>query len=286
MKKLINRWLGNDRRVADLEDRLAKAKSEAARLKQERNELREAAARNAPFMNAPLARMLKAAPHVKLTPELLQQLVRQDAQVSFSQFGEDRAALFHLQQVKDKGIVVDIGAYHPFRFSNTFLFHLMGWKCVCVDASEESIALLNQVRPTDTNVCALVSDRSERMTFFAFAEGAWNTTNAATAPMLEARTQDGTKLVSSTEKEAIPISDLLDRTVHSNTIDLLDIDVEGMDERLLLGLDLRRHAPRIILAEVAEKVLHDSPLGMHLAGAGYTLKGHCGHTAVIVRDAP
>jgi FkbM family methyltransferase len=284
MNKFLQRLLGNNRRTEDLEQRLAKAKDEIAKLKNERNNLREAQTRAKPYLRSVLSRMLEAAPHVKLDEDLRRQLLSSDAQVSFSQFGEDCAAAFFLNQIKERGVIVDIGAYHPFRFSNTFLFHLMGWKCVCVDASEKSIALLNQVRPADTHVCALVSDRREKLTFYSFAEGAWNTTNAAAATMLENRSQDGTTLIETTEVETVPINELLDNTVGKQAIDLLDVDVEGMDVRLLLGIDFARHAPAVILAEIQERELREPPLGDHLASGGYQLKGYCGHTAILVRN--
>jgi FkbM family methyltransferase len=237
------------------------------------------------LLNTTLTRLLAGTPAGSLEPELLKQLAGQDARVSFSQSGEDCVAAFYLAKLKEKGVVVDIGAYHPFRFSNTFLFHLMGWKCICVDASPDSIALLKKVRPSDTSVCALVSDRKETMKFFSFAEGAWNTTNAAIVNELEGRETGGTKLVKSTEVEAIPIMDLLDQTVGQRKIDLLDIDVEGMDLRLVSAIDFRRYAPAVILAELSRAEIQKSPLREHLASGGYSLHGHCGNTAVLVRDA-
>lgn len=284
MKKLLQRWLGHDRRIQDLEQRLAKAKNESVKLREERNELRETLAKTKPWLNTELSRMLEAAPHVQLDLELLRELAGRDAMVSFSQCGEDRVVASHLAQLPEKGIVVDIGAYHPFRFSNTFLFHLMGWKCVSVDANPESVALLEKVRPTDTNVCALVSDRQETLKYFSFAEGAWNTTREGAVSLLEGREQGGTKLVAASELEAVPIMELLDRTVGGNNIDLLDIDVEGMDTRLLLGIDFSRHAPAVILVEIQPQELEKPEIKDHLASGGYRLAGRCGHTALLVRD--
>ena len=44
----------------------------------------------------------------------------------FSQNGED-LILNRLFENKTNGFFVDIGAHHPVRFSNTYLFYLNGW---------------------------------------------------------------------------------------------------------------------------------------------------------------
>ena len=50
--------------------------------------------------------------------------------ISYSQFGEDTLIAEFLSGnnlVNRPKFYVDIGAYHPARFSNTKLLHLMGW---------------------------------------------------------------------------------------------------------------------------------------------------------------
>ena len=43
------------------------------------------------------------------------------------------------------GFYVDIGAFHPYRFSNTFYFYLRGWKGINVDATPNSMLLFEKV---------------------------------------------------------------------------------------------------------------------------------------------
>ena len=59
---------------------------------------------------------------------------------SYSQFEED---LFIKNFFKDlqKGIYVDIGCYHPVKFSNTALLHNFGWKGYNIDINRASIDL-------------------------------------------------------------------------------------------------------------------------------------------------
>jgi hypothetical protein len=74
---------------------------------------------------------------------------------SYSQFGEDaiaRSYFYHKNSLHSGGYYVDIGAYDPFKFSNTFIFHEFGWKGINVDLSEISIDQFKNHRPFDINL--------------------------------------------------------------------------------------------------------------------------------------
>lgn len=58
---------------------------------------------------------------------------------------------------KRTGFYVDVGAHHPTRFSNTYLFYLRGWHGVNVDAMPGSMAEFRRLRPRDLNIEALIS---------------------------------------------------------------------------------------------------------------------------------
>ena len=51
---------------------------------------------------------------------------------SYSQEGEDMVLARYLEGQKN-GFYVDVGAHHPFRFSNTYHFYLKGWHGVNID---------------------------------------------------------------------------------------------------------------------------------------------------------
>jgi FkbM family methyltransferase len=283
MRKIFRKILGESKEISRLNESLAKTKTALHEAKATLATAKESLSQAKPFIKGPLARLLAESASTNLTPEQRSQLIGWEHRITFSQNGEDIAASFHLSGEAEKGVMVDIGAYHPYRFSNTFFFHLQGWPCVSVDASAESVAIFNQVRPADTNLCCLVSDKEETLEFYQFAEGAWNTTNAEVVSMLESRGLDQTKLVAKTQQTTVPIMHLLEQHVGDKKFDLLDIDVEGMDAKLLLGIDLKRFRPKVILAEIGDSIMSTEPMKSHLADAGYKVRGHCGHTSVIVR---
>ena len=82
------------------------------------------------------------------------------ARLHFGQHGEDVLAHKLFDRRLKKGFYMDIGAYHPFRQSNTAYFWLMGWNGVNVDASPHTIQLFKKIRKTDINVWSAVVDAS------------------------------------------------------------------------------------------------------------------------------
>jgi len=52
---------------------------------------------------------------------------------------------------REKGFWVDVGAHHPQRFSNTYLFSLKGWTGINIDALPGSMAIFKKMRPNDIN---------------------------------------------------------------------------------------------------------------------------------------
>jgi hypothetical protein len=77
---------------------------------------------------------------------------------------------------------------------------------------------------------------------------------------------------------------LLEEHVGRQKFDLLDIDVEGMDAKLLLGIDLKIYRPKVILAEIGERTITEEPMASHLKSAGYRVRGYCGHSCLIIRE--
>lgn len=70
---------------------------------------------------------------------------------SYSQEGEDMI-LHRIFERQCKGFYVDIGAHHPFRFSNTYLFYKRGWSGINIDAMPGSMNIFNKFRNRDINL--------------------------------------------------------------------------------------------------------------------------------------
>ena len=92
---------------------------------------------------------------------------------SWSQEGED-LILARLFENNAKGFYVDVGAHHPKRFSNTYLFYKKGWTGINIDAMPGSMKSFNKLRKRDINIEKPVSDKKQILTYYAFNESALN----------------------------------------------------------------------------------------------------------------
>ena len=95
-------------------------------------------------------------------------------------YSKNREDLFLYNYFKNKsnGRYIDIGAYHPYRSSNTYLLYKKGWKGINIDLSKTSIDLFKIARPRDINLNFAVSDKKKRIKFYESKSlGLMNTIN-------------------------------------------------------------------------------------------------------------
>ena len=102
------------------------------------------------------------------------------ARLSYSQEGEDMI-LGRIFDQKTGGFYVDVGAHHPFRFSNTCVLYQRGWCGINIDADPTLIAAFQRHRPRDINISTGVSDEPGVLLFHVFNEPALSTFDPAVA---------------------------------------------------------------------------------------------------------
>ena len=188
----------------------------------------------------------------------------------YGQNGED-LILNRLLDGQEKGFYVDVGAHHPVRFSNTYLFYLRGWCGINIDAMPGSMDNFNKVRSRDINVECGVAGNSGTLMYHRFNEPALNTFDDAEAAQ---KNKPPYKLIDTVEVVVERLDVLLSRHLPlGQQIDFLSVDVEGKDEEVLRSNDWYRYRPRFILAETlrADMLnLSQCPVVQFLRGVGYT----------------
>src|ERR1700687_2725090 len=86
---------------------------------------------------------------------------------SYSQEGEDMVInSFFEGKKKYKGFFVDVGAHHPYRYSNTLFFYRKGWRGINIEPTPGATKLFNTFRRKDTNLNIGISDKKEKLTFY------------------------------------------------------------------------------------------------------------------------
>src|SRR5262249_5535323 len=141
-------------------------------------------------------------------------------QPSYAQEGEDLilSALLGFPDRKSKGFYVDVGAHHPRRYSNTFLFYLSGWSGINIDAMPGSMTPFQRERPRDTNIEAAIAEDGKMLTFYEFNEPALNGFCRETA--LQRNQYRGWKIINERQINTLRLEELLQKHLpKSQTID-------------------------------------------------------------------
>jgi FkbM family methyltransferase len=192
--------------------------------------------------------------------------------LSFSQFGED-LLLEHL--LPPKGFYVDVGAYHPVTFSNTWLFSRNGWRGIVVEPNPEMARLQRQRRPRDIVVESAIGGREGEARYLHHPEANNNRIlNPKETPEPGAKVnQVRVTTLGKILREFLP---------KDQAVDLLCVDCEGMDATVLRGNDWRLASPRVICAEAKDEA-EEKILSRLLAPRGYRLQAQAGYSLIYVK---
>lgn len=191
--------------------------------------------------------------------------------------------LRRLFEDREPGTYVDVGAHHPWRFSNTYWFYREGWSGLNVDATPGSMEAFRRARPRDRNVEAAVAGDARTITFFTFDEPALNTFDPAA---VERAKLGGYRVVEERELPTTTLAALLHEHLPGGRIDFLSVDVEGLDAEVLESNDWDAFVPEVVLAETLGQALDDvqaSPIAGVLSRQGYSLLAKTANTAIFTR---
>jgi len=174
---------------------------------------------------------------------------------SYSQEGEDLILLRIFERQKF-GFYIDVGAHHPFRFSNTYLFYKRGWKGINIDATPGSMKLFNKFRKRDINLEIAVGEKEDLLTFYIFNEPALNTFDENLAKQRNGIS--GYFIIQKIPVKVYPLAKILEEYLpKGQEIDFMNIDVEGKDLEVLKGNDGNKFRPKVILVEILSSSLEE-----------------------------
>ncbi len=169
---------------------------------------------------------------------------------SYSQEGED-IVLKRFFDKQESGFYVDVGAHHPIRFSNTYLFYKKGWHGINIDAMPGSMRAFKRWRKRDINLETPVALTNGELTCYSFNEPALNTFSKELAGQMESLPDY--HLIKTEKLVTMPLSTILDTHLPSGqNIDFMSIDVEGLDLDVLKSNNWNKYRPRFLLVEQLE----------------------------------
>lgn len=203
----------------------------------------------------------------------------------YSQAGEDMLLSIYYEGNRHKGFYVDVGAHHPFRFSNTAYFYRHGWRGINIEPTPSLFKAFPRWRKRDINLNVGIGN-GEKLTFYVFNEGALNTFSPALAKERDGKYhgQRQYKIVDRVEVQTRTLADILDKHLpEGQDIDLLTIDVEGMDFDVLKSNDWSRYIPKFILVECESSLddLGGDKIYQFLHEKGYSIVGRTLYTTLF-----
>ena len=176
-------------------------------------------------------------------------------------------------QDRRDGVFVDVGANHYRNDSNTlYLESVLGWSGVAVEPQAAFAADYRVHRPRTAFFSFFVSDTSDSDITLHLAEG--NSLVASSSKEFAERggiEGDGrARTTRAVRVPAIRLTDLLDR-IGIARFDLLSVDVELAEPKVLAGFDISRFRPSLVCIEAHPQVRQQ--LLDYFAAHGYVLLG-------------
>tara|TARA_X000000950_G_C13900794_1_gene654814 strand:+ start:2607 stop:3308 length:702 start_codon:yes stop_codon:yes gene_type:complete len=167
---------------------------------------------------------------------------------SYSQCGEDLIVNFIFSSLLkiDSPSYFDIGAFHPFKMSNTYLFYARGSKGICVESSPIQFEIIRKERPNDLCLNIGISgNETTKMKFFDFDYPELSTFSEEIAN----QNKIFSKMKKTIEIDTISINKLIEKYNNSYVPDFLSLDVEGLEYEILSNLNFKKYRPKVFCIE-------------------------------------
>lgn len=175
------------------------------------------------------------------------QQIHKDAVISYAQEGEDiiiHRAFKHLKITKPT--YLDIGAHHPTRLSNTYLFYTRGFSGVCVEPNPQLAKLFRKKRRRDIMLEVAIGTSTGNVTLHIVSD-----TSLSTVSDTQAIYFSGTSKHHITKNITVPQMTIMD-VVHkyfTHPPSLISIDIEGLDFEVLKTINLNKYRPAVFCIE-------------------------------------
>lgn len=168
---------------------------------------------------------------------------------TYSQCGEDRIIEFIFDQyLKIKSpTYMDIGAYHPFTFSNTALLYEKGARGVCIEPDPCLFEEIKKHRKQD--VCLNIGVGTGTNEFAEFYVMSSRTLNTFSKEEAERYQSFGNQTIQEVIKVPVfPVNQVIKEHLGKSP-NFISLDVEGLDLDILKSFDFNAYRPEVFCIE-------------------------------------
>lgn len=167
-----------------------------------------------------------------------------DLPIAYGQMFED-TFLFRIFGEQKQGFYLDIGGWHPVKYSVSYPFYLRGWRGVIVEPIRDYADLTRCLRPGDVTIETLVGEQAgETVLYRAAGLDGLSTTMDQYA---QTAADFGAEIV--VQRHPVTTASDILREHAPPVIDFLKVDVEGAEASVLAGLDFSIWRPRVLVIE-------------------------------------
>lgn len=200
-------------------------------------------------------------------------------QISYSQQGED-LTLLRLLEGKADGFYIDIGAFHPIKYSNTYLFYLKGWTGINIEPNPDVRNEFLKQRKNDLNLNIAIGNTTEALSYYKFNDPAVN--SFSTEHVEKWKGVKGFHLTDVIKIQVHRLEDILHQYLaEGQKIDFITVDVENFDLEVLKSNNWELYRPYFLLVEedlLCYNSFLESPIVSYLKGQNYELVTICNGT--------
>lgn len=172
------------------------------------------------------------------------------------------------------GVFIDIGAYEPINISNSYHFEKNNWDVYCFEANTLLIPELKTLRKNVYNYA--IYDENKHDISFNVVHGSWGGGSqmaGISAIELDKNYMDeyshGIKNIFQISVPQKTLNNVIETEIPTiKEIDIISIDVEGGELKVLKGIDLLKYKPKIM---VIENVYKSPDINNYLNNFGYIM---------------
>jgi hypothetical protein len=200
----------------------------------------------------------------------------------YSQFGEDKILSELIPTNFNNGFYVDVGCFHPKKHSNTYMLFKRGWKGINIDMEKDKIETFDLARPLDYNFFGAISNKVEKVKIYRNQK--FGVSSTINENFIKKENIIDEEFIQTTTLSVV----LENSPFKGKKIDLLNIDTEGNDSKVLKSLNFDIYNPSIIIVETHLKTIDDiinSDIYLFLIKRKYILKSWTIYSLIFIKES-
>lgn len=209
--------------------------------------------------------------------------------MSYSQVGEDLQIAYLLGKSEDVRYI-DVGCLWPVRHSNTYYFYERGGSGLCIDPNPTVAQEYEAERPRDVFVNCGIGAEAGTLSYVMHENPVFNTFSAKRAKAVRKRAskRPGRQVKEVLELPVKTLAQVIEETGFDGRLDLLSVDVEGLELDVLRGHPFDVLRPRLVVVEHLRgraEPLEDAAVVQLMGELDYWVAGFTGHDLYLLDGA-